>query len=80
MTDPNAGEATFGAEKAGFRIVALEGQGGLMRLWLEGGAGTLAGQRGTLQMHDGARFQVEVLERLPGDECRVRLVAQLGSG
>ena len=84
ITDPNAGQATFGAEQTEFRILALEGQGGLMRLRLGSGTDVDSAhlnldpdETGTLEMHDGARFGVRVLERLSGGEYRVKLTGQV---
>ncbi|WP_425145236.1 hypothetical protein [Deinococcus sp.] len=83
MADPRAVTAHVGASDHGpaaayaGRIVALEGGGGLMRLRLDGAALT-AGQECELEMHDGARFGVMVLEVLPdaAHEYRMKLLGK----
>ena len=59
--DPNAVSAEFGQVTTSGQITALEGNGGYLRVSL-GAAQLEAGQTGVLQMHDGARFGVVVIE------------------
>ncbi len=59
--DPNAVRAEFGQVTTSGQIAALEGNGGFMRVNL-GAAQLESGQQGVLQMHDGARFGVVVIE------------------
>jgi hypothetical protein len=84
--DPNRFLAEFGFRQLIGRITALEGQGGLMRVTFEPPAEPdtplETGQQGVLQLHDGARFRVVVLQQLADSatDYRVRLVAQEESG
>ena len=77
----NSVVAHFGGAAIPGRIAALEGGRGLMRVALEGAPEDALpgeGAEGVLEMHDGARFRVDVTERLAGDppEFRLRLLGR----
>lgn len=85
MTDPNSITAHFGPASFPGLIRALEGNGGFMRVffdWAGADFSPLAGQEGTLEMHDGARFRVTVIEPLDlkagghSGELRVKLLGR----
>lgn len=85
MPDPRALTAHFGGAAYPGQIAALEGHRGQMRVWLEssGAYGWPAtGAEGELEMHDGARFRVGVLEVLgeegSGQEFRLKLLGKSG--
>ncbi|WP_407541994.1 hypothetical protein Q0M94_17090 (plasmid) [Deinococcus radiomollis] len=82
MTDPRRATAHFGQASFPGRILALEGGGGYLRVVLAGEGQhpyPEAGQEGELEMHDGARFAMVIVEAL-GDsqekdaEFRMKLV------
>jgi hypothetical protein len=87
MPDPNAVTAYFGQASFPGQIVALEGQRGLIRARLHY-VGTAfrpePGGEGVLEMHDGSRFRVTILEQLSADdgsgsaEVRMRLLGRDG--
>ncbi|ULH14279.1 hypothetical protein MF271_01795 (plasmid) [Deinococcus sp. KNUC1210] len=64
------------------QISALEGGGGYMRVVLNGADALNAGQEFELEMHDGARFRVVVIESLPSggaesvQEYRLKLLGR----
>ncbi|WP_407571676.1 hypothetical protein [Deinococcus altitudinis] len=67
MTDPRRATAHFGPASFPGRILALEGGGGYLRVLLEGEGQEPwpeAGHQGELEMHDGARFGMVIVERL----------------
>ncbi|WP_420594151.1 hypothetical protein [Deinococcus sp.] len=78
-SDPNRVSAEFGGQAHAGQLVALEGQGGLMRVQVDA-AQLEIGQSGVLQMHDGARFGVVVVEPLgehaAGHEYRLKLTGR----
>ena len=80
MTDPNRVTAEYGGATHDGRILALEGGGGLMRVALAGPEALNPGDELVLQMHDGARFRVNVIEPLgpgsEGAEFRLKLVSK----
>ena len=82
---PGFGSVTahLGAAVCPGQIAALEGGGGFMRVRLDGADALDAGQEFELEMHDGARFLVVVIEALPGEnappdgqEYRMKLLGQ----
>ena len=86
MTDPRSVTANFGPATFPGRILALEGGGGYLRVLLEGGGHQPwpeAGHQGELEMHDGARFGMVVVDVL-GDsqgkdaEFRMKLLDRGG--
>lgn len=86
MTDPRSLTAHFGGAAYPGQIAALEGNRGQMRVRLEGadpGSWPVANAEGELEMHDGARFRVSVLEVLGGEgggqELRLKLLGKGGS-
>ncbi|MFC4456210.1 hypothetical protein [Deinococcus sonorensis] len=79
--DPNRFSAEFGGSPLSGRITALEGNGGYMRVQFNasGPAEIAVGEEGVLELHDGARFRVAVVEALPDQESgsyRVKLVGR----
>lgn len=73
MTDPNRITAHFPFASLSGRIEALEGGGGFMRVSLElqdARQELTAGTEAELEMHDGARFRVTVVEPLGAEERR----------
>ncbi|GGR20706.1 hypothetical protein [Deinococcus ruber] len=91
QTDTTAfGSVTAHVEPAALsgQISALEGGGGYMRVLLDGTDALNAGQEFELEMHDGARFRVVVIEVLPrsgaaagndaepGQEYRLKLLGR----
>ncbi|HWG86028.1 MAG TPA: hypothetical protein VNT60_11175 [Deinococcales bacterium] len=82
MPDPNAVTASFGDSTFPAQITKLEGQRGLMRVRLDHGGSyqPAEGAEGLLEMHDGSRFRVGVLELLDlgehSGEVRVRLLGR----
>ena len=67
MTDPRRATAHFGPATFPGRILALEGGGGYLRVLLEGEGQhpwPEAGHEGELEMHDGRRFGMVVVEAL----------------
>lgn len=78
-SDFNSVVAHFGASAVPGRILALEGGRGMMRVSLPGsGPEMTGGMECTLEMHDGARFRVAVIERLDtgGNEFRLKLLGR----
>ncbi|GAA4010407.1 hypothetical protein GCM10022631_23740 [Deinococcus rubellus] len=71
MPDPRAFTAHFGSAAYPGEIAALEGNRGQIRVRLENNPGApgwpAANAQGELEMHDGARFRVGVLEVLDGE-------------
>lgn len=67
---PGFGSVTAHLGEAAYpgQIAALEGGGGFMRVALEGGSALAAGDECELEMHDGARFRVTVIEALGGED------------
>ncbi len=82
MTDPRRLTAYFGSGSYPGEIAALEGNRGHMRVRfaaLETGK-VAAGDEGELEMHDGARFRVRVVEPLEAaGEYRLKLLGR-GAG
>lgn len=73
VTDPNRITAHFPFASLSGRIEALEGGGGFMRVSLElqdARQELTAGTEAELEMHDGARFRVTVVEPLGAEERR----------
>ncbi len=66
LPDPNKVTAEFGGAQHDGRILALEGGGGFMRVEVQGAPALAAGDTVVLEMHDGARFRVTVIEPLEG--------------
>ncbi|CAM3434602.1 hypothetical protein DESA109040_12435 [Deinococcus saxicola] len=78
MSDPRTFTAHFGDQVYPGQIAALEGNRGEMRVQLEGQGQSgwpTASDEGELEMQDGARFRVGVLESLSSAEgvCEYRL-------
>lgn len=80
--DPNAVTAEWGGSSLPGRITALEGGRGLMRVALPDSAALSPESTLVLEMHDGARFRVTVVETLgagpqPGQqEFRLKLAGK----
>ncbi|MGY2894837.1 hypothetical protein [Deinococcus sp. UYEF24] len=86
MTDPRRATAHFGQASFPGRILVLEGGGGYLRVLLEGEGQQPwpeVGHQGELEMHDGARFGMVVVDALgdpqgKGAEFRMKLVDRGG--
>lgn len=85
MPDPRAFTAHFGGAAYPGQIAALEGNRGQMRVRLEGTdprSWPAVQAEGELEMHDGARFRVGVLEVLGseggGRAYRLKLLGKGG--
>lgn len=77
MAEFNTVVAHFGGEPLPGRLAALEGGRGMMRVSLGDPSTLQEGQEGVLEMHDGARFRVTVVERLPEtNEVRLKLLGR----
>jgi len=67
VTDPRRATAHFGSASVPAQILALEGGGGYLRVLLAGEGEhpwPEAGQQGELEMHDGVRFGMVIVEAL----------------
>jgi len=85
MPDPRALTAHFGGAAYPGQIAALEGNRGQLRVRLEAADEArwpAVQDEGELEMHDGARFRVGVLEVLGGEgggqELRLKLLGKGG--
>ncbi|WP_157448859.1 hypothetical protein [Deinococcus peraridilitoris] len=67
MTDPNSITAHFDEVSIPATITALEGGGGYMRVtlnWQNTAFSPAPGMESELEMHDGGRFRVTLLEQI----------------
>ncbi len=87
MIDPNSVTAHFGQASFPGRLTRLEGGGGYMRVrldWKTAPFEPVSGAEGELEMHDGGRFRVRIVEPLSlepeggSGEVRMKLTGRGG--